>query len=176
MKKLLLTVICILFLSGIASAEFYWRYDTLKNEFGESLPRGYMYYLTEGTFSNYVEKNKEAYVKVIITHNGNVGFFLHEYRWTRAPIYFYAGSIKVKNSNNEYTEFNTFVKWSRQGGLQLKSDDAYEFIRLIRKSVGEVKFVVYDNNNSTYNFVLNANGFIDSHNRMQNYHQLQQKE
>ena len=53
---------------------------------------------------------------------------------------------------------------SHSGGIRILENE--KIIRMLKKSIGKIKCVVYDDYSSVYRFRINANGFTAAYNRM----------
>ena len=90
---------------------------------------------------------------------------MHEYkRDSQAQTFIGGGIVRIKNSKGQIYTSDYISKWSQSGGLSL----SHNLIPFLKKSIGVVKVVVYDDYSSVYQFTLNANGFTAAYNEIKN--------
>jgi len=148
-----------------------WQESAFSDEFGDKTEDKYISAFAIGHFSNSATARSDLVVKLIVNENGNVGIFLYEYASSILatlqtprvnPIGDYR--ISMKNVAGEIFETRDAGKWNQGGGLSIRNDKGV--IDFLKKSKGNVKFLIRDEYSSSYYFEINADGFALAHAKM----------
>lgn len=151
-----------------------WEIRTFVNEYGEKTEEKYIETKTDGTFSNSATSNSYLRTEIILTKKA-AGIFLHEYKESSAPVKFIGSSrVKMKNNNNEEIEIFSGRSWNQTGGILIDNNnhtqgnesDYSKFLRFLKKSNGEIKFVIYDKYSSVYRFSVDMGGFEEEFSKL----------
>lgn len=142
-----------------------WKVRHFADSFGDPTKNRYIESSSVGVFSNSATKNSPLYVDIMVISDEYIGIFLFEYSRRRPATYFIGnnGRVLMKNSYGEKHKITYISKWGQSGGLSIRNGEA---IRFLKRSVGLVKFVIYDEHSSQYHFSINANGFTAAYNMM----------
>lgn len=148
-----------------------WKLENFTDEYGDPTGKKYTTTTVRGTFSNSATVNSDLWVSLILTQT-SAGIFLHEYDLSR-PAQKFVGTARIKMKNFEDKELEIFTghSWNQNGGILIQNftvvegAESYDFAKFrdfIRKSAGEIKFIVYDKYSSTYRFDILTSGFQES--------------
>jgi len=161
-----LFVVLLLVITGQVYAGYnWWSYGHFTDEFGERTKNTFIEIETEGVFSNSATTGSKLYVQVLVSKNGRDGkIALIEYNKQRPAQYFIGGGyFKLKNAAGDIEQYRLPHKWNQEGAMWF---NAGAFIKFMKKSIGEVQCIVYDEHSSLYKFKLNSDGFTNAYNRM----------
>jgi len=162
----LFVVVLLLVVTGSVYAGYNcWTLGYFTDDFGERTKDTFIEIETEGVFSNSATPGDKLYVEVLVSKDGIDGkLALIEYKKYRNPQYFIGGGyFKLKNSAGEVKQYRLPHKWNQQGAMWFNAGD---FIKFMKKSVGQVQCIAYDEYSSLYKFKLNAYGFTKAYNEM----------
>jgi hypothetical protein len=145
-----------------------WKTGNFVDEFGKQTGKNFIYTEVEGVFSNTATTNSKLYVKVIVSKS-SIGILMREYSINRPPEKFIGnGTIQMRNSKDERITVQTRGDWHHSGGLLIEDlyseKSASSFRSFMRRSVGNIQFVIKDKYSSSYQFTIDSTGFIQEFN------------
>jgi len=147
-----------------------WHIGTFVDNFGDPTKEKYVKTTADGYFSNSAVSDRYLFAEVLLKKNV-AGIFLHEYDKNDPPVKLIGGfQIQMKNEAGQKIVINSSGEWNQKGGLKITNisdcNESYcldfsNFRNFIKKSVGVVKVVIFDDYSSVYRFDIDANGFIE---------------
>jgi len=150
-----------------------WKLDSYNDEFGERTNQKFIKTRIDGHFSNSATSNEYLYVEVIVDKSA-AGIFLHEYKKSNPALKIIGTArIKMRNSSGEELQIYSSSDWNQNGGILInnftyvkgaENYDYSKFRNFIKKSVGEIKVIIYDEYSSSYRFNIDATGFTKEFN------------
>ena len=163
-KQILLTVVVILtihisFVSHVLAVENnVWVVSEKKDDFGDPTGEKNLFLYTQGIFNNSATIGAKLHAGIHVVEHKDYGVYLHlslrEYTLQNGfvdPMGWII--IKFKNSKSEIFEVD---EGSENSSMIIYGYDIVEFIK---RSVGDIKCVIYTQCNSTYHFSFTADGF-----------------
>ncbi len=141
-----------------------WESGSFVDNFGDPTDKRYIYTKSEGTFSNSAVSNEYLLVQVLVTGN-SAGIFLYEHGNKPPEKIIGTARIQMKNSIGNTITVLSVSEWNQEGGIKLSNlgvASLSKFINFLKSATGEIKDVIYDEYSSSYLFIINAEGFIDS--------------
>lgn len=138
-----------------------WKLDRFVDNFGDPTGEKYIKSYSSGIFSNSATNGDDLYVKLLVTRS-SIGLFLYEYSNDNAAEKFIGGgTVLAKNEAGEKVQVGITGDWNSQGGINIGGGHYSKLIAFMKKSTGRIKFVVYDDYSSKYNFEVDMRGFND---------------
>lgn len=145
----------------VETKRIYWTTGAFVDDFGDRTSEKYIQIKTEGTFSNSATSNSFLGVELLFTKK-HAGLFLHEYNNNRPAQHFIGdGTISLKNTDGMVVNGYTGAKWNNSGGITLSGGTFTKIKNFLLKCTGQVRVHVQDEYSSTYDFIINADGFAE---------------
>lgn len=163
MKK---TIIFFLTFIMVFPAFASWEIGKVMDEFGDPTGESFIYYLTNGTFSNSATSSSDCYVRVHpefeykpFAQINSWTFDIHNYNWDQ-PLISYSGTpiYRVKDDSGMIYSFGkkytAYTPWNC-----LFSNEAKDFTELLKNNEN-LKLVAYIGN-TTYRFNIDCSNFSE---------------
>lgn len=170
MKKLVFVILTILFVCSAAFAS--WQIGTVVDDFGDTTGEGFVYSLTEGTFSNSATSKSTAYIRVLASFISDPypkerwTFEIHDYNWDNPIERFYDNSLAIIKIKEDDGTVTTFTRKNSEGVYiwnSLEVSDGYAFTEMLeRNSTLKISISI---ENYRYNFTLDCRDFYSVYHR-----------